>query len=126
MIAAKDRNIIRDLAVKWAEFASQPVMSERKRLWTAVHDLKSERPVILVETQPIDGFVSSSEILCEDPYLRAVERNMRDTIRHAEEVGDDIRPPPPSSTSHETSEVCFKSVSAGVTERTNEQRKRPI
>jgi hypothetical protein len=65
-------------------------MPERKRLWTAVHDLKPVRPAILFETASVDGFVMPSELQCEDPFLRAVERNMRDTVRHADEVGDDI------------------------------------
>lgn len=90
MIAANERHAIRELATKWMDFASQPVMNERKRLWKAVHDLRAERPVLLIETSSIDGFVSTSELVCEDPFLRAVERNMRDTIRHAEETGDDI------------------------------------
>ena len=87
---AKDRKTIRELAAKWKELASQPIMHERKRLWKAVHDLKSERPVILIETSTIEGFVSESELRCEDPFLRAVEKNMLDNVRHAEEVGDDI------------------------------------
>jgi len=90
MIAAKDRNTIRELAKKWMELASQPVMNERKKLWKAVHDLKSERPVILVETSPIEGYVSPAELRCSDTFLRAVEKNMVDNVRHAEEVGDDI------------------------------------
>jgi len=90
MISEKDRNIIRQLAAKWMEFASLPVMNERKRLWKAVHDLQAERPVILVETAWIEDFVSASEILCEDPFLRTVEQNMRITLRQAEELEDDL------------------------------------
>ena len=90
MISKKDRNIMRELAAKWMEFASMPVMNERKRLWTAVHDLKAERPMILFETGWIDGFVEPSEILCEDPFLRGVEQSMRITLRQAEELGDDL------------------------------------
>lgn len=90
MVSQKDRKTIRDLALKWMEFASLPVMNDRKRLWKAVHDLKAERPVILFETGWIDGFVSPEEILCEDPFLRRVEQSMRITLRHAEELGDDI------------------------------------
>ena len=48
MIAAKDREVIRALAERWMELAHLPVMAERKRLWKAVHDLRAERPVILV------------------------------------------------------------------------------
>jgi len=90
MVSNNDRNIIRELASRWMEFASMPVMDERKRLWKAVHDLKAQRPVILFETAWIEGFVDGAEILCEDPLLRAVEQTMRITLRHAEELGDDI------------------------------------
>ncbi len=90
MSAVEDRAVIRDLARQWSEWAARPVMAERKRLWRAVHDLRAERPVILFETSSVDGFVSLSELRCTDPLLRAVERDMRDTIRHAEEVGDDV------------------------------------
>ncbi len=90
MISQKDRTVIRELAAKRMEFASLPVMQERKRLWKAVHDLKAERPVILFETDWIEGFVEDREIRCEHPFLRSVERSMRITLRHAEELGDDI------------------------------------
>ena len=90
MISLKDRTVIRVLAAKWMEFAAWPVMSERKRLWKAVHDLQPIRPVILFETAWIDGFVADRELLCEDPFLRTVEKNMRITLRQAEELGDDL------------------------------------
>jgi len=90
MISKSDVAVMRGLAAKWMEFASLPIMEERKRLWKAVHDLKAERPVINFETAWIDGYVAPSEILCEDPLLRSVEKNMRITLRQAEELGDDI------------------------------------
>lgn len=90
MISQKDRHMIRSLAEKWRELAALPVMQQRKRLWKAVHDLKAERPVILFETAWIEQFVTDDEILCEDPFLRSVEKDMRITLRHAEELGDDL------------------------------------
>ena len=90
MISQKDRRVIRDLAGKWMEFAALPVMDERKRLWRAVHDLRAERPVILFETAWIDKYVADGEVLCEDPFLRSIEKNMRITLRQAEELGDDL------------------------------------
>ena len=89
-ISAKDRAVIRGLAARVKDLAAEPVMGERKRLWKALHDLAPVRPMILFETGSIDGYVAASELACEDPFLRAVERNMRETVRHAEEVGDDI------------------------------------
>jgi len=90
MVSDKDRQVIRECAKKWMELAALPAMEERKRAWTAVHDLKMERPVIMVETSPIEGFITQDELRCENEYLRAVERNMRRTIKHCEQVGDDI------------------------------------
>jgi hypothetical protein len=75
MTTAGDRTTMRDLATQWMGWAADPVMEERKRAWRAVHDLKSQRPVILFETDWIDGFVGDEELLCEDPLLRGVERN---------------------------------------------------
>jgi hypothetical protein len=87
---AQDRRTIRELAARWAELAAGPVMAERKRGWRALHDLRPERPMILIETQTVDGFVAEDELVCADPSLRVIERNMRDQIRHADEVGDDL------------------------------------
>ncbi|MHB8972280.1 MAG: hypothetical protein ACYC3X_24165 [Pirellulaceae bacterium] len=90
MASTNDRNVIRALATKWMEWAADPVMEERKQAWKAVHDLRARRPVILVETDWIEGYVADNEILCEDPFLRSVERSMRTKLRQAEELGDDI------------------------------------
>jgi hypothetical protein len=89
-ISAREKNVLRGLAARWKEHAADPVMAVRRRQWTALHDLAPEKPMILFETGSVDGFVEPSELACEAPFLRAVERNMRETVRHAEEVGDDI------------------------------------
>jgi hypothetical protein len=85
-----DREILRRLASRWMELANQPVMAERKRLWTALKDLRAERPMVLFETGSLENYVAEAELECADPFFRGVERQMRWTIRHAEEVGDDI------------------------------------
>lgn len=90
MISDKDRNRIRDLAKRWMEIATDPVMAERKRQWTAVHDLRQERPMLLIETSCIEGFLEEKELTCGNGYLRGVERQMLRSIRQFEEVGDDI------------------------------------
>ena len=89
-IEPADREVLRDLAARWIEHASNPVMEDRKRMWRAVHDLSPERPMILVETGSVEGFIDADELRCTDPFLRAVERNMLETVCHADEVGDDI------------------------------------
>jgi hypothetical protein len=90
MSSDNEKNILRTLASQWMEFTNLPIMAERKRLWQCVKDLKAERPVILVETCMLEDYIRTDEIICEDPYLRNIEKMMRETIRHAEEIGDDI------------------------------------
>lgn len=90
MISPNDRRVVRELATRWMEWASLPVMQERKRLWRAVHDLRAERPVILFETAWIEGYVEPGELVCQDPFLRSVEEKMRITLRQAEDLGDDL------------------------------------
>ncbi len=90
MVKEQDRNRIRVFAKRWMEIACDPVMAERKRQWTAVHDLQQEKPMLLIETSCIEGFIDEKELVCEHPVLRGVERQMLRSIRQFEEVGDDI------------------------------------
>ena len=89
-----ERGQLRALATRWMELAAQPIMAERKRQWTALHDLQGERPMVLFETALLENYVAPAELVCEDATLRGVELQLRRTIRHAEEVGDDIVVPP--------------------------------
>ncbi|HSV72459.1 MAG TPA: hypothetical protein VLH79_01720 [Chthonomonadales bacterium] len=89
-MAGRDRETLRSLASRWMELAADPVMQERKLLWTALKDLRPVRTMVLFETWTLEEYVRSDELVCEDPLLRGVEHNMRWTIRQAEEVGDDI------------------------------------
>ena len=88
--SSRDRQVIRELAARRAEIASLPVVAERRRQWRALHDLRPERPMILIDTATLRGYVTSRELICEQPVLRAVEAVMREDIRHFDEVGDDL------------------------------------
>ncbi len=90
IVNTSERDRLRNLAKRLREEAEKPVMAERKRQWRALHDLKPERPMILFETGSVEGFTAPEEFQCADPFLRAVERNMVETIRHAEQLGDDL------------------------------------
>ena len=81
---------IRSLAEKWAELAALPVMAERRKSWKDLHSLRPARPMILIEPIAICDYVKQNELQCRDEYLRSVEHHMLETIRHAQEVGDDI------------------------------------
>jgi len=86
----KDREILRSLANRWMDLATQPIMEERKRLWTALKDLHAERPMVLFETWTLENYIAENELQCEDQSFRNIERHLRWVIRHTEEVGDDI------------------------------------
>jgi hypothetical protein len=81
---------LRRLAARWMEHANQPVMKERRRQWQAVKDLRAERPMILVETCMLPDYIGQEELVCQDPYLRNIEKSLFEIVRHAEEIGDDI------------------------------------
>lgn len=85
-----DREVLRRLAGRWMELAALPVMAVRARQWTALKDLRPERPMVNFETGSLEDYVTEDELVCRDPALRGVEHHMRWQIRHAEEVGDDI------------------------------------
>jgi hypothetical protein len=86
----QDKERIRELARRWAEIAADPVMADRKELWRKVRDLKQVRPMILIETSCIDGFINEEDLHCEDQYLRGVERHMLRSIKQFDTLGDDI------------------------------------
>ena len=90
VVAYAERERVRALASRWAEVAALPVMAERKRAWTALHDLRPERPMVLFEVGTVDQYVREDELQCAHPVLRAVEATMLEHIHHFEEVGDDI------------------------------------
>lgn len=90
MINPRDAAALRGLATRWMEHATEPIMEERKRQWRAIKDLKAERPMTLVETCMLSDYIGQDELVCEDPYLRNIEKSLYETVRHADEIGDDI------------------------------------
>ena len=85
-----DREIIRDLAKRVVEIAADPVMSERRKLWTAHNSLRPVRPMLLIfpegswlELLPDDA------LLCEEPFARAIEARLKRTIYTNDHFHDD-------------------------------------
>jgi hypothetical protein len=90
MIREKEVQSLRRLAARWMEHANHPVMKARRRQWKAVKDLRAEKPMILVETCMLPDYVGKGELVCDDPYVRNIERSLYEIVRHADEIGDDI------------------------------------
>jgi hypothetical protein len=85
-----ERDRLRDLASRYSEFARSDMMAERKRQWTALRDLRPERPMILFETFSVNGFLKDEDFVCENEYLRNVERTFLQALKQIDFVGDDI------------------------------------
>jgi hypothetical protein len=90
MIQQKEVQSLRRLAQRWMEHASNPVMAQRRRQWKAVKDLAAVKPMILVETCMLSDYIGRDELVCSDPFARNVEKSLLETVRHADEMGDDI------------------------------------
>ena len=90
MIQEREVQSLRRLASRWMEHAANPVMAARRRQWQAVKDLKAEKPMILVETCMLADYIGPNELVCEDPYVRNIEKSLYEIVRHADEIGDDI------------------------------------
>ncbi len=77
-MANHDREIIRDLARRYAEVAADPVQDTRRALWRDHNSLVGGRPLIYAR---VEGSVAGSEEIpevatpsCEDPKWHGVER----------------------------------------------------
>ena len=90
MVTEKETQSLRNLASRWMEHSSRPVMNDRRRQWRAIKDLKAEKPMILVETCMLSDYIGKDELVCESPYLRNIEKSLYEIVRHADEIGDDI------------------------------------
>ena len=74
MISANERAVIRDLAKKLADLENQPIMEERRKLWYAHNDLKTDQPVI--DCSPEGAWrevITPDSLVCEDPAAREIE-----------------------------------------------------
>ena len=74
-----DIKILRALAREYIAAANEPRNEERRRLHTAVNDLKMIRPVVLIDEVPWEQLNVNGELdcRCEDPFFRNYEWNFR-------------------------------------------------
>lgn len=87
-----DRDILRRLAAEVAGLACEPIQAERVRLWTALNDLRPERPMFWITEIPWGEFEEDIEALrpcCTDPVLRGIERQLRRKLWTARELHTD-------------------------------------
>jgi hypothetical protein len=86
-----DVRILRHLLQRQREIAEDPIMAERRQLWTRHASLDSQRPMILAETSGVlDECAPLSTLRCQEPWARDMERGLRDLIFRYESVADDF------------------------------------
>jgi hypothetical protein len=81
-LSGKDVDVLRGLAGDLAGIAALPVHREKARLWTALNDLKSERPLVWINEicwneMDVEGELT---LQAEHPWARDQERGLRQTI----------------------------------------------
>ena len=94
MAVQQDKQVIRDMATRYAEIAALPIQEEKRTMWAEHFSLKRTRVPILatygmwnVWCREVFG---DSRMQCEDPFYRTYERDLRMRIFQHEVVGDDV------------------------------------
>ena len=90
LVQKSDIERLRGLFRRQREASQDPVMAERRQLWTAHNDLRSRRPMLLAETGGVlDELVPVSLLQCQEAWARSMERGLLETIFRYEQVRDD-------------------------------------
>ncbi len=90
MIPATDRVILRDLAVRVAEIAAQPIMAERRAMWVRHNRLEPGRPLVLVFPEGSwRELLPEAALCCTSDEAREMEANLRRRIYTHEHIPDD-------------------------------------
>ncbi|MCX7935524.1 MAG: hypothetical protein N3A66_09750, partial [Planctomycetota bacterium] len=89
-IAAKDREILRDLGKRLAEAAAHPDNEKRRRLWYLHDEGRGERPMVLAEVGGVSNEVFPADFCrCEAEWARGVEWGLRVALWQFEILRDD-------------------------------------
>lgn len=78
-MSTTDRQILRDLALRYAEIAASPVQDQRRARWRRHNSLKDERPLIYVRAFAWQE-MSEWKTRCVDPFFAFHERSLRHLI----------------------------------------------
>lgn len=92
-INENEREILRELAKRYMEYASLPIMDERKELWYAHNSLKAQKPLIVIEMESFeDDMLPPSK--CVTPIAKEIEKKLTRWIICHEKIDDDKVIPP--------------------------------
>ncbi len=89
-ISAQDRQIIRDLAKRIAEFAADPAQDAKIAEWRRHNSLKPGKALILVYPEDVwDEFLPKGSMVCQSDAARSLEWSLRSRLYLAENIHDD-------------------------------------
>ncbi len=81
-LSSSENDVLKNLAGQLAAIAALPVQAEKARLWTALNDLKSERPMVWINEIPWHEMDVDKELTLQTthPWARELETRLRRTI----------------------------------------------
>lgn len=84
---------LRELAKRYMDYATLPVMAERRKQWYDHNDLRPSKPMIIME---MDTFAPDMRepLKCSSPAAVEIEKVLADAIVNYEMIGDDKVMPP--------------------------------
>ncbi|MFC1526447.1 hypothetical protein ACFL6X_06530 [Candidatus Latescibacterota bacterium] len=92
MVSKPDREVLRRLGQRKAEIAADPVNEERRRLWTRLNGLTSQRPMVWLFEVPWNEMNVDDELTlqCEGDVAQAWERVLRREIYQWDHMAGDM------------------------------------
>jgi hypothetical protein len=79
MASTRELTVVRDLSERYAEQAARPVQEQRRALWRDHNSKVRTRPLIYMRAFAWSE-LADSKCLCEDPFLRSLESQLRKTL----------------------------------------------
>ena len=92
MLSLNEKEVLKNLAERYATYASLPTHHEKRALWRALNRCEMQRPMILIDQIPwhemdVDGSLTPQ---VSDPYWRNVEITLRQTLYKWEHMPADM------------------------------------
>lgn len=87
----KDKQVLRELAMKVAEAAGLPAQQEKLKAWKALNSLKPVRPAFMIDQLPWGELNVNDELtlVCADSLCRSFEWQLRERIYRHTHMPDD-------------------------------------
>ena len=91
-ISEHDKTILRKLAEKISNIASDPIHAEKKKMWTKLNNMEKVKPMVLVDELDIcwNELDAPAELETTDEFLRQTETALRRLIFHWENMPGDM------------------------------------